>query len=90
MQMPHLHGFSNLQWEDVYRNWKSDELKYYWKNLPIPTIPQDMSFSEKGFNEALELAKLGNNHAKLHLNRAIQRDPNSPQAKAATAVLATL
>jgi len=56
--------------------------------LPIPTIPKDNSYGEKGFREALELAKAGHEHAKIHLNRAIQRDPNSPQAKAAQEVLA--
>lgn len=88
MQTPHLQRYSNLQWEEVYKDWESDDLKYYWKDLPIPTIPQDMSYSEKGFQEALELAKTGNEHAKLHLQRAIAVEPDSAQAHAAKEVLA--
>ena len=29
---PHL---PNLPWEDIYRDWPTDELKYYWKKLPL-------------------------------------------------------
>ncbi len=30
--MPH---HSRLTWEEIYANWKSDEAKYYWRDLPI-------------------------------------------------------
>jgi len=90
MLEPHLNGFNNLVWEDVYADWETDDLKYYWKEMDNPEIPRDASLSEKGFAEALELAKRGNEHARIHLNRAIRRDPDSAQAKAAKEVLAVV
>ena len=87
MLEPHLNIFNSLQWDDVYRNWESDELKYYWKNLDLTVIPRDFSYGEKGFAEALELAKEGDDRAVLHLNRVIKRDPTTDLAKKASAVL---
>ena len=88
MLEPHLNIFNNLTWEDVYKDWKTDDLKYYWENQDNRVIPRDLSYSEKGFAEALELAKAGDKRAYIAMNRAIQRDPNSPQAKAARKALA--
>jgi hypothetical protein len=87
MLEPHLNIFNDLSWEDVYKNWESDDLKYYWKILNNHIIPRDLSYTNKGFSEALELAGEGNEHAQIHLKRAIRRDPNTPQAKAALEVL---
>ena len=33
--------FGRLSWEDIYAGWKSDELKYYWRDLDFPVIPYD-------------------------------------------------
>ena len=33
--MPHK---NRLSWEEVYRDWKSDEYKYYWKDLDLKTV----------------------------------------------------
>lgn len=37
---PHL---PNLPWEDIYRDWKADDLKYYWKKLPLKMSEWDHS-----------------------------------------------
>ncbi|MDE2828573.1 MAG: phytanoyl-CoA dioxygenase family protein, partial [Gemmatimonadota bacterium] len=87
MLEPHLNIFNNLTWEDVYKDWENDDLKYYWENQDNRIIPRDLSYSEKGFAEALELAKTGDERAHLAMNRAIRRDPNSPQAQAAREAL---
>lgn len=87
MLLPHLNIFSALSWDDVYRDWESDELKYYWQDLDMPVVPRDFSYAEKGFEEALSLAREGDERARLHLTRAIKRDPTSPQARAAQEVL---
>ena len=87
MLAPHLNGFNQLSWEDVYRDWESDDLKYYWKNLDLETIPKDLSYSNQGFSEALAMASDGDARAILHLNRIIKRDPTTDQAKAAMAAL---
>jgi len=31
----------NLTWEEIYAGWKSDDLKYYWKDLPLKFAPWD-------------------------------------------------
>ena len=32
-------GKSRRSWEDVYNDWTSDELKYYWKKMPLELKP---------------------------------------------------
>ena len=87
MLEPHLNLFNSLQWEHVYHNWESDELKYYWKDLDLTVLPKDFSYGNKGFEEALELARGGDERAILHLNRAIKRDATTELAQRAVAVL---
>jgi len=53
----------------------------------MPVVPRDLSYSERGFAEALELAKQGDERARLHLQRAIERDPTSERGQAASEVL---
>ena len=84
---PHLWGFDSLSWDEVYQDWESDDLKYYWKDVvdtpETPVIPKDQGYSEHGFAEALSLAKAGEKKAILHLERVIRNDPASDGAKAA-------
>ena len=88
MLEPHLNLFNSLQWEDVYRDWESDELQYYWKDHDLTVLPRDFSYGNKGFEEALELARGGDDRAVLHLNRVVKRDPTAELAQRAVAGLA--
>ena len=81
------HGPSQLQWPEVYRDWTSNDLQYYWQQVENPVVERDMSYANKGFAEALELARAGNEHAIYRLQRTIKNDPESPSAKVARAVL---
>ena len=90
MLEPHLNGFNQLKWDDVYQDWGSDEFKYYWENLGLTVVPRDFSYSNTGFQEALDLARIGDGRAKIHLSRIIKRDPTAEQAQLATAVLPDL
>ncbi len=87
MLEPHLNIFNSLTWEHVYKNWESDELQYYWKKHDLTILPRDFSYGNKGFEEALELARDGDERAILHLNRAIKRDATTELAQQATVVL---
>jgi len=88
MLQPHLQqGLNNLVWDEVYEEWETDDLKYYWRDLGNEVIPKDNSFGEKGFSEALDLAKSGNEHARYHLERMIRRNPYTDQAKVAQEAL---
>ncbi|MBI3958352.1 MAG: phytanoyl-CoA dioxygenase family protein [Chloroflexi bacterium] len=84
------HGPSALRWEEVYTNWSGDDLQYYWRQFDNPVVPRDMSYAEKGFAEALELARAGNEQALYRLRRTIKSDPDSPGAQKARAVLAEM
>jgi ectoine hydroxylase-related dioxygenase (phytanoyl-CoA dioxygenase family) len=81
------HGPSQLHWDDIYAHWQSDDLKYYWTKIANPVVPRDMSYAEKGFAEALEMARSGNEHAIYRLKRTIKNNPDSSQSETAKAVL---
>lgn len=87
MLEPHLSNFSSFSWEQVYRDWDSDELKYYWKREGIKVVARDLSYTNGGFDEAIELARSGNSHARHHLERFIRRAPDSPEARRADQLL---
>ena len=87
MLEPHLSTMTPLSWDEVYRDWETDDLKYYWHRYDNPVVARDMSYADKGFAESLELASAGDERAKLHLRRIIQRNPTSPQAQQAQAIL---
>ena len=87
MLEPHLTRLSPLDWEEVYSDWESDDLKYYWEDVQTPIVPRDFGYMEKGFEEAMALARAGDADAQLHLNRILKSSPTSEQAKAAMEVL---
>lgn len=87
MLQPHLISTHPLTWEEVYRNWHSDDLKYYWQQYANPVVPRDMSYAEKGFAEAVELARRGDPRAQLAMKRMVKRDPDSPSGQIARQVL---
>lgn len=88
MLNPHLSSMSPLSWDDVYRDWESDEFQYYWKQYDNPVLPKITEYLDKAFDEAVVMAREGNDHAKLHLRRIAAREPQSEQGQTATAVLA--
>jgi ectoine hydroxylase-related dioxygenase (phytanoyl-CoA dioxygenase family) len=55
--------FERLSWDDVYRDWSSDRLKYYWQKNKYVTVDWDESLhalsdedAEEGLRMALEYA----------------------------------
>lgn len=40
--LPHCH----LAWEEVYENWKSEELQYYWRKLPLQMTAWDNRYMQ--------------------------------------------
>jgi ectoine hydroxylase-related dioxygenase (phytanoyl-CoA dioxygenase family) len=87
MLLPHLRGHHELTWEEVYRDWGSPELQYYWKDLGLKVLPRDEGWVNRVFEEALSLARQGDPGARHHLRRLLQRNPDSEQARAAAAAL---
>ncbi|AWT59985.1 MAG: 1-deoxypentalenic acid 11-beta-hydroxylase [Candidatus Moanabacter tarae] len=91
MLTPHLNN-GRFTWENVYEGWPEDhKLRYFWKKEKFETIPQDVSFGQKAFEEALDLAGKGDEDAIYALQRVakqpitIETDPrirnNSEQAQ---------
>lgn len=77
-QMLEPHGPSKLSWDEIYPHWRADDLKYYWERYANPVVARDMSFKERGWAEALKMARGGNEAAIYNLKRAIKNDPASP------------
>ena len=84
------HRASRQTWDDIYPRWRSADLQYYWKDLPLTVVPSDDSRSGRGFEEALELARQGDELARPLLDRIVSRDPDSAQARAAREALDAL
>ena len=38
--------FNRVSWEDIYKDWTSDELKYYWRKKDFVEVPWDPSLHE--------------------------------------------
>lgn len=83
------HGPSKLQWDDIYPHWVADDLKYYWEKYDNPVAARDMSYSQKSWAQALDMARTGNEQAIYRLKRTIKNDPDNPYTEA-RAVLAAL
>ncbi len=87
MLLPHLSQSSHQTWEEVYQDWKNDELKYYWTKAKFRKTRQYLGYAKKGFGEAMELARRNDRRAILALRRAVGTDPGSEDGRAAMAVL---
>lgn len=87
---PHLSRSSGQDWDDIYPRWQSSDLQYYWKGLNLDVVPSDTSRQTRAFEEALDLARQGNELARPLLVRIVKREPDSPQAKAAEDALRAL
>jgi hypothetical protein len=70
-----------LAWEDIYANWKSDELKYYWQRLPLTLKPFDPIWFDKRDTLGFELGEARDPRARSVLQRIVARDTN-PEKRA--------
>ena len=72
-----------LSWEDVYADWSSDELKYYWRKLDLTIKPFDPVWFNKRDARAFELGEADDPRARSVLQRIVARDPDpAKQARA--------
>ena len=70
-----------LSWDEVYADWRSDELKYYWKRLPLTLKAFDPQWFEKRDTLGFELGAAGDARARSVLQRIVARDAN-PEKRA--------
>ncbi len=91
MLQPHLQRLSGLTWEEVYADWSgSRDLRYYWEALDLETRPRDFSYAERGFEEAVDLARKGDQWGRIALQRVVRNNLSPPQVEIAHAVLREL
>ncbi len=91
MLVPHLSNLTmGYGWEEVYADWESDDLKYYWKNDDLEVHDKITTWGQIGFDEAIEQAKGGDEKAKLQLRRIVKRGMDDANTKRAADVLAEL
>jgi len=50
-------GESGKSWEKTYANWPSDELKYYWKSLPLNLKPSKSELETLARNDESQLQR---------------------------------
>jgi hypothetical protein len=79
-----------LSWEDVYAGWKSDELKYYWKRLPLTLKPFDPVWFDKRDALGFDLGEAGDPRARSVLQRIVARDANPDKRARAQRLLDAL
>ena len=84
---PHV---ANMGWEEVYAGWESSDLQYYWRNFDVETVVRDSRFYDKRDEEALELARQGNDVARPVLMRMIERESDPSKRQVFEEALAAL
>ena len=79
-----------VTWEEVYRDWQSDELKYYWERKDLNVARFDTTYFANRNREAFALAERGDPIARGALLRIAQRDPDPDKRERARRALAAL
>jgi len=84
---PHNHL---INWEEVYADWPSNELKYYWNKWDLKIKSYDNIYHEKRDQMAFELAASGDLAACSALQRIVARDSDLEKRKKAKELLSRL
>ncbi|WP_457513929.1 phytanoyl-CoA dioxygenase family protein [Streptomyces sp. TE33382] len=65
-----------LDWEQIYADWQSEEFQYCWRKWGLRTVPYDRSYYRKRDEEALTRAAAGDEHARDFLTTIEARKPD--------------
>jgi hypothetical protein len=79
-----------LTWDEVYADWKSDALKYYWKRLPLIEKPFDRTWFDKRDALGFDLGEAGDPRAISVLQRIVARDADPAKRERAQRLLQQL
>jgi hypothetical protein len=77
-------------WEEVYADWPTDDLKYYWRKWDLNIVDYDLSYLHKRDSMAFEMAENGDPNAISALQRIIALDRNPEKVRKAEELLAGL
>ena len=78
------------RWENIYADWPSQELQYYWHKWDLEVKEYDFGYHEKRDQMAFEMAAQGDQGARSALQRVIARDLDADKRKQAEELLARL
>ena len=79
-----------FKWDEVYADWKTDDMKYYWQRQGAKVVPFDTSYYEKRDAIAFERAEAGDMLARDTLLRIVQRDASAAKRERAQKLLDSL
>jgi Phytanoyl-CoA dioxygenase (PhyH) len=83
--------YANMwSWDEVYRSWRNDDLKYYWLKQGAKIVPYDTRYYELRDKTAFDLAERGDRLARDTLLRIVQRDTDPAKRSRARALLDSL
>lgn len=85
--LPHT---GQATWEEIYRDWQSEELQFYWKRIDLAVSRFDTTYFQNRDREAFELAERGDPVARPALLRIAHRDPDPAKRERAERALAAL
>ncbi len=77
-------------WDEVYADWKRDDLKHYWIREGAKIVPYDRQYYDRRDRIAFDLAERGDSRARDTLLRIVQRDPDPTKRERASGLLAGL
>jgi hypothetical protein len=79
-----------LSWAEVYADWRSDELQYYWTRLPLIEAPFDRTWFDRRDALGFALGEAGDPRARSVLQRIVARDQDPAKCERVARLLATL
>lgn len=79
-----------LAWSDIYANWKSQDLQYYWQRLPLTLTSFNQTWLNKRDALGFSLGEAHDPSARSVLQRIAARDADPAKRARAEALLATL
>jgi hypothetical protein len=87
--LPHI---KPVTWEEIYADWPSDQLQYYWKEweMDLEFKEYDFSYFDKRDRLAFEMAARGDLQARSTLQRITARDKDAAKREKAAKLLAEL
>ncbi len=77
-------------WEEIYADWRSDELKYYWRNQNPRLAEFDRQYYDRRDRMPFDMARSGAQKARAALLRVVQRDPDPVKRATAERLVANL
>ena len=79
-----------ITWDQVYAQWPTDELQYYWRKWNLSFKPYDNTYHEKRDQLAMQIGAAGDPRARSALQRIVARDPDPQKRQKAQDLLAAL